>query len=226
MKSLLVFAMTLSGAFAQASDGISAFNLESIFSQSQTEVLNASETQDISASSDTRFNTILSWYKAGESVTFAEIKGFHAGRCFKRNAQNQPIGAMFGYYQEEASDDAGPGFVERNPAKINGLMIMNNALPADYFDNDDKFADNKSQFERLVSPLLKHLSNYVDYPTLSYTNDWETNGNPDERHEFKTYQNYIIEKWTAAFPQKYADMGRLNPGDVMYMCYYFKKLGE
>jgi len=74
LKLLLVFAMTLSGAFAQASEGILAFNLESIFSQSQTEVLNASETQDISASNDTRFNTVLSWYNAGESVTFAMMR--------------------------------------------------------------------------------------------------------------------------------------------------------
>lgn len=223
MKSLVIIAVALSGAFAQASEGISAMNLESSTLETSADVLNMSS--DISATTSSRFNTVLSWFSQGHAMRFADFKGFHAGRCFARNNQDKPLAAMIGYYQERTSSDAGPGFIEQNPPKIQGLL-GNYAIAPEFFDNEASFERNKADFNLKVPAVFAKTSNYVEYPTLSFTFDWENNGNPDERHEFVTYQNYIIQKWTAAFPQKYGDFGRLTPGDVIYMCYYFKKLGE
>lgn len=170
----------------------------------------------------TRLQTLAEWYSQGRPLTFMQFKGFYSGRCFYVNNPSEAKNVMTGYVSlHEGNDNAGPGFPSTNYYKMS--VIMSNS-PTENFDDEAKFAANKSILMNLTLESIKKFSDIKESPTLSFSYDWEGNGNPDENHEFVTYNEYLVEKWTAMYPQNYGDMGYKKPGELLGMCYYFKKL--
>ncbi len=171
--------------------------------------------------SATYFERLASMHARGSRLTFKEFKGFYSGRCFNSYQPDRPIGAMLGYMQSSAdATEVGPGL--SRPIEYKVSAIVEGGSTPGRFDNN--FPANKQVYDRIIKRMLVNVSSYVESPTLSFTTDWEPDGRPDIGDELVTYQNYIIEKATALIAQNYQQHGFKKPGEVLYMCYYFKKL--
>lgn len=234
MKSMLFAALSLGGAFAHASDlsvmtllAAESQNIETYAAEANAEVPlpnpGAPPGGAVPAPSNgTRMETLASWYSQGSALTFAQFQGFYSGRCFYAHKQNDPVNTLLGYIDLKKGDDnAGPGFPAGHDYRIAAIVSADVNVN---FDSPDNFSNNKTSWINITTPLLNKFSVVHESPTLSYSFDWEPNGNPDENHQFVTYNSYIVEKWSAMFPQKYGDLGFKKPGETLGMCYYFKKL--
>jgi hypothetical protein len=208
LKSLLVLVLSLSSSLA--------------FAQIDSQV-----DLPLPQAGSTRLDALESWFQQGTPLSFAEFKGYYSGRCFSRNDKNKPIAAMIGYFSDNSKhDDAGPGFSEPNNPKIGGLADLNLSFAPNYFDDESKAEAQKNDLISKGLAISERVSHYIETPTLSYTFDWEPNGNPDEKHEFKAYNGYIIDRWSALITQSYGRQGAFKRGDTIFMCYFFKKLAE
>jgi len=227
LKSLLVFVLSLSSTLAFAQGDLSVFNISVFSAAIETTADTPLVDLPLPQTGSTRLEALESWYNQGSPLTFAEFKGYYSGRCFSRSDKNKPMAAMIGYYSKESkNDDAGPGFNEPNQPKIGGLLDFNSASSPTYFDDEANAETRKNELTSRNAAIYDNVSKYSESPTLSFTVDWEPNGNPDEKHELKAYKGYIVDRWTAQYRQKYGNHGVLNPGDTLFMCYFFKKLGE
>ncbi|MCB0355448.1 MAG: hypothetical protein KDD40_00485 [Bdellovibrionales bacterium] len=167
------------------------------------------------------FEVLSEWYSKGVPYNYEQDLGFYSGRCFMRNQKSTPSNSAFGYGVLDSDKNAGPAF-PGNKTTFFGIYHTTGA--ASYFD-DYALSDLMMLFNSILTSYKDNISNPKQNPA-SWDYDWEGNGNIDESHDFVVYNDYIIEKWTAQFPQVYGQLGFLNPGDVMSMCYYFKQITE
>lgn len=181
---------------------------------------------DTSAPGDANyFDTLLGWVAQSRPLSFQEMKGYYSGRCFLSNDKNKALASMLGYYERTVNGDPGPGLPSKREVRLGGLGWSGS--PSDAFDKDEDFIRNKADLKNAIIESWGKISEIEESPSLGYTFDWEPNRRPDEKHEFTMYGDYILEKWTALVRQRYGKgLGLKNPGDVLAMCYYFKKLGN
>lgn len=156
--------------------------------------------------------TLIDWYSYGTPIDFTQLKGFWAGRCFMVNAEDKAIGNLLGY---------GP-----RDGKIKMTTIPAPSNKTDYYDNPDHFKSGKQDLLDFLTKTWNRVTDVTDAPTANYNVDADANGSWDEKHEFVRYSSFIIQKWTALQSETYEDIGPKNPGDLLSMCYYFKKLSH
>lgn len=164
----------------------------------------------------TRFDNLVEWFHQGTPLSFDQFRGFYSGRCFREMSKDNSGNAFLGYTQN--TDDGGPGFPDQDE-KVAAIVARDSA---DYFDDERAFQKNKRAFKQAILQAWNDISFPQESPTLSWT--ISRDGRPDEKHEYVLFNGYIIDRWTALARRKY--WGKpYNPGDVLGMCYYFKKLG-
>lgn len=187
----------------------------------QNEVNTQEETLE-PAADKTRMQTLVEWYNQGTPLSIAQFRGYYSGRCFQDARQDTAENSFLGYAQLSEGEDPGPGFPS-GQEKIFSIVAQNRS--ADYFDNESIFEENKKDMKQILANNWNNISFATENSTLSWSYDWEANGNMDEKHEYVAYNTYLVSRWTALLQQKYAGKMR-NPGDILGMCYYFKKMGN
>lgn len=160
----------------------------------------------------TYFESLLSWYEQGRPVTFAEIKGYYSGRCFRRTSMDYAQPAMLGYFDS----GSGPAFGEYK------MSTTFNSENADYFD-DPKDAQRLIEIFFGPNDASPGLSALDESPTLHYFY-WTSAENPFvEKHEFRSFNGLLIENWTAIPRTK---SSKKDASHYQIMCYFFNKLRD
>lgn len=159
------------------------------------------------------FETLVDWYNYGTPIGFAQLKGFWAGRCFAVNDQDKAIGQLLGYGTRDGRS---------GPVKMASLSAPSNGT--DYYDNPDHLKSGKQGISDFLMKTWNHVTDVADVPTTNYSVDADGNGSWDEKHEFVRYSSFIVQKTTALQSETYEDIGPKIPGDILGMCYYFKKV--
>jgi len=171
------------------------------------------------------FTQLQAWYRQGQPITLNELDGFYSGRCFSAGQPDHALSAMIGFYTRTVGENQGPAFPSQHP-ETKVFTVEAWTKPADYFDNDALFPQLKKEFINEAKNHWRKMSSPSNSPTLSWTNDWEVNGRPDEKHSVVRYNEYFIETWSALLGQDYGDWGFHKAGDTLAMCYYFKLLQD
>lgn len=160
-------------------------------------------------------DTLIDWYAYGTPINFAQLKGYWAGRCFMVNEKDKAVGTLLGY----GSKNSRPG-----PIKMGAIPAPSNKT--DYYDNPANLAAGKQDLADFLTKTWDHLTNVTDAPTANYSVDADANGVLDEKHEFVRYSSFVIHKWSALVAGNYDEVGPKNPGDLLGMCYYFRRVGN
>lgn len=219
MKALVcsIFALSFLAGATALGEGLSTATTLSMSVANQQNML----TDLAPENGKTYFDTLVDWYNQGTPMTLAQLTNFLPGRCFAVNAKSTALNDLLVYATEQNSSDPGPG-LPRAPREIKISSIgYGNGTPADYFDDPSAFS--RAQVESLIRSEWVHLSSVIESPTLGYTYDWEANGRPDEGHQFKMYNGFVVGQWTALQDRSYGNLGFHKAGDVLEMCYSFQR---
>jgi hypothetical protein len=200
MKALIALVVLWSG-LAQAHNASPA----AVRAEEAPTIASAQPAELVAQDGKSLMDQVVDWYNAGQDVTAADLKGYYSGRCFSFEEPNKAKNSFFGII----GANNGPGFPSE--PKILGLMMYDRGEPADRYDNANNVDTFKNDFLELY--------------------DIEGNGRPDFTNAFRKNGDYIVYTTTNLIAQtlhinilskpKYA-----NVGQVVYSCYYFKKLAD
>ena len=171
----------------------------------------------------TKFDYLQDWFKAGTPVTFDQLRGATSGRCFYMNEKNTPRGDLLVGVEYNADGDVGPGF----PADPLTQKMVSFYAPKDrpnYFDDRAGFDYNQTLESARTTKTFQPIQTSPVSSTIIGNNKkpWMT-------LDFASSQNFIVVKMTAQMKKEYPNWWtdaflKANPGDVVCMCYFFKRL--
>lgn len=171
----------------------------------------------------TRFEILLEWFNSGVPATFEQVRGSYSGRCFFVKDKNNPGNSLLIGVEYNPDGDVGPGFPADHLVQKVVTYYHEGGAPG-YFDDRTSF-DYKDVLDR--APKSKRI-NPVEFPPLSSTLLGEK-GEPWLRLEYVTSQNFLVVKMIAKengdYPNWWGGKSyKAKSGDIVSMCYYFKKL--
>jgi hypothetical protein len=176
-----------------------------------------------------RFDALADKYTHGTNVTYEQIKAFYTGRCYHYSEPNKPRNIMLGYLEQRLGDDPGPAFPDDRQVKKDVFGIISESKPADYFDNPDKFEEQKTTLINLLRPASARLEMKED-PTLTETQSSGKKAFAD--FSYVAFQTYYLQKATMRTDSKVYNpwnpnsSGNAKVGDVIQYCYFFQKMGN
>ena len=221
MKALLAIGIFWCG-FAQA-------NVSSTF-EMRTDVEDEAQIVQVAAElkaqdGKSRMDQVIDWYNAGQDVTYAEVKGTYVGRCFSFDDPNKGKNNLFA----TMGVNDGPGFPEQ--PKFLANITYNNGRPADKYDHVEKASEVSRFFAESYNDSVKNYYGSVEENPLRQLGDLEANGRMDFDHRYRKSGDYLVLVVTNLISQKLfvnimTHSKYANAGDVIFTCYFFKKLAE
>lgn len=138
-----------------------------------------------------------------------DVRGWFAGRCYRRDDPYTPLGALVSGVERLTRDGNGPLFPPAMEMRLVGLLDK----APEYFDDPTK--EGAAEISTRLDRIFKWYSPAAARDGgLTSTYEW---GNLESR--VRKQGDYLIE---AAFLLR--DMEPMKAGEVGFMCYYFKKV--
>jgi hypothetical protein len=171
----------------------------------QAPTINAPKAE-IFSSDESYFNQLIKLYDKGDLPSKEDVTGWFTGRCYKYDAQNEPIGGLLAAGPKENAN--GPLFPEpvfRMVDQMNGNV--------DYFDSITPSKESEINFYLSSDQGARTTVTETEKSFASKT----TSGNLEYR--VRRNGSYLIEK--VFFPD---DNGYRAAGAPLRLCYYFQKV--
>jgi hypothetical protein len=155
----------------------------------------------------THFNDVLAMYSAGTNVSWAEMRGSWAGRCYTWWQKDVPQGALLSYL----ADSHGPEFAEGLPK----ILAVVPAGDAEHFDELRPSQIFVAHYDLRI--WQNGFANFTEVPTVSI--ELRENGALYARDSYrKTAEGYVVSVRTNLHAGS-----DLPVGGAERACYFFKK---
>lgn len=175
---------------------------------------------------DSYFGKTLAWYDEGTDVKWDEVRGHWVGRCFAFDAQKKPVNAFLSYLEA----NGGPGFPS-GPAYMDSFY--HTGRDQDYYDNFTDYSEEIRDTKRLLRAGVDkgQFQPVTEEPTVTATLDLEPNKRIDFKTEYRMHSGKLVSRMTNLIAQSLyvghmKKRTQVAAGQVIFSCYYFKKVGN